>query len=239
MAPYDPFVWNSAGRSDQGCIRTVNEDAYLERAELGLWAVADGAGGHSAGDLASRTIIEALNDLTPSAWLGSAIKEIRDRLQGVNHCLREQAHQVGRAVIASTVAVLVARQHHCVSLWAGDSRVYRYRNGQLRCLTRDHSLLAERTRQGQGQFGGNAITRAVGAADKLEIDAEIVEIEAGDTFLLCSDGLNRELNDQAIQSGLALPSPREAVDTLIEQALGRGARDNTTVVVARVDQGSQ
>ncbi len=244
MATWEPFVWSSAGESHRGCIRTVNEDAYLERPDLGLWAVADGMGGHSAGDLASRTIIEALNNIKPPAWIGSSVKRVYHQLRWANHYLREQASQASGSVIGSTIAVLIAHQHHCIYLWAGDSRVYRYRDGQLRCLTRDHRPLAELTRQGQleGEESkyhctGNAITRAVGAAEELELDAEIVEIEAGDTFLLCSDGLNRELNDQQIQGVLALSTPREAADTLIEQALDRGAHDNITVVVARVDHG--
>ncbi len=200
-------------------------------------------GGHSAGDWASRMVIEALNELSPAVGLGFFAQAVRARLHRVNCHLQAQAsRQAGGSVIGSTVAVLIARQRHCVYLWAGDSRVYRYRQGQLRCLTRDHSLVAEFARQGQADLGEDplhpnayAITRAVGAAEEIAIDAELVEIEAGDVFLLCSDGLNRELDEQAIQSALTLPSPGEAVDTLVGQALGHGARDNTTVVVARVD----
>jgi len=222
-------------------VRRLNEDSVLERPELGLWAVADGMGGHAAGDFASAAVVRALGAICAPASLGALVAEARQRLQGVNRTLSEEARQRGQEVIGSTVVALMLFGAHAVALWAGDSRAYRYRQGELKQLTRDHSQVQELVslglltpEQAEGHPAANIITRAVGVAGYLELDSEKFEIAAGDTFLLCSDGLYRELAEGDIKACLALHDCQQACDALLEQTLVRGARDNVSVVVVRV-----
>ncbi len=236
------LAWRSVHRSDPGKVRQLNEDALLDRADLGLWMVADGMGGHSAGDLASQTIVEAMETLQPQGEsLGFLAGEIEHRLQQVNRRLQQESQRRGSGIIGSTVVLLLAHEDYCLYLWAGDSRIYLYRRGNLRQLSRDHSQVEE---QLEGVFAGehppgaasiaNYITRAVGAGDTLELEAELIEPCAGDCFLLCSDGLNKELADSEIAAVLERYPLREAAARLLAQCLERGAKDNVTLILAQV-----
>ncbi len=135
---------------------------------------------------------------------------------------------------------------HGVVLWAGDSRAYLYRQGELIQLTRDHSQVEELVSRGllapeqaEEHPAANVITRAVGVAETLELDSEMLEIAEDDTFLLCSDGLYREVDDRAIKAALAAGDCRHSCDALIEAALARGARDNVSVIVVRANDETQ
>jgi len=232
--------WTSAARSDVGLVRAVNEDACLDQPERGLWAVADGMGGHSVGDFASRMVIDKLSEVQSPSSLTNFLAEVRKRLQTANQRLRAEA--VARHVqrIGSTVAVLLAWDRHCACLWAGDSRIYRYRNGRLKLLTRDHSQIEERRARGEltseeaiRRTAHNIITRAVGAVDTLNLDEEIVEVADGDTFLLCSDGLSNDVSEQEMRTALAPGDCHQASEALVDLALTRGGRDNISAVVVR------
>lgn len=232
--------WDSASRTHVGTVRKLNEDAVLERPDRGLWVVADGMGGHAAGDFASASVVDALNGISAPASLGVLLGEVRQRLQAVNQSLSEEARQRGQEVIGSTVVVLALFGTHAVVLWAGDSRAYLYRDGELKQLTRDHSQVEEfinlgliTPEQAEGHPASNIITRAVGVAGYLDVDSEMFEIAAGDTVLLCSDGLYRELGDAEIKACLAMADCQQACEALLEGALAQGARDNVSVVVAR------
>ncbi len=232
--------WESASRTHVGTVRKLNEDSVLERPDRGLWAVADGMGGHAAGDFASAAVVNALNGITAPASLGALVGEVRQQLQAVNHSLSEEARQRGQEMIGSTVVVLLLFGAHAVVLWAGDSRAYLYREGELEALTRDHSQVEEfvslgliTREQAEGHPASNIITRAVGVAGRLELDSEMFEIAAGDTVLLCSDGLYRELDSGDIRTCLAMDDCQQACDALLETALARGARDNVSVVLVR------
>jgi protein phosphatase len=238
----EDFAWRSAHVSDTGKVRQLNEDAMLDRPDLRLWLVADGMGGHSAGDLASQLIIDALQSLQPEGEsLGSLAEEIERRLQQVNRQLQLESQRRGGGIIGSTVALLLAHEHYCLYLWAGDSRVYLYRRGSLKQLSRDHSQVEE---QLEGVFGdarsagaasiANYITRAVGAGETLQLEAELIEPCEGDRFLLCSDGLNKELSDTEIASVLERYPLQEATGRLLAQCLDRGASDNVTVILVEV-----
>jgi len=241
MKQAESLHWDSASRSHVGTVRKLNEDSVLERPDRGLWVVADGMGGHAAGDFASAAVVNALNAVSAPASLGALVGDVRERLQTVNRSLSEEARQRGQDVIGSTVVVLTLFGAHAVALWAGDSRAYLYRQGELKQLTRDHSQVEEfvslgllTPEQAQGHPASNIITRAVGVAGYLELDSEMFECAAGDTFLLCSDGLYRELDTNEIRACLALDDCRQACDALLERALARGARDNVSVVVVQV-----
>jgi protein phosphatase len=233
--------WDSASRTDVGSVRKLNEDAVLERVERGIWAVADGMGGHAAGDFASAAVVDALAAISGTPGLGSLVSQARERLEEVNRSLGTEARQRGQEMIGTTVVVLMLHGHHGVTLWAGDSRAYRYREGELTRLTRDHSQVEEFVSQGlltrqqaEKHPASNIITRAIGVADQLELDSRMFELAPGDSFLLCSDGLYRELGDDEISACLAMDDCHQACDALIDRALAGGARDNVSVVVVRV-----
>lgn len=232
--------WISAAATHRGQVRKVNEDAYLDRPDIGLWAVADGMGGHTAGTLASRTVVQALETASQQQFLGRAVANLRSSLVAANLRLREEATRRGVGVIGSTVAALVAVGGHCVLMWAGDSRIYRLRRGMLHRLSRDHSHVQELVDQGRlapdsadAHPAANVVTRAVGARQSLEIDAQICEIKNDDRFLLCSDGLTKELTEQEIADELARIDVDGLPQALVNQARERGGRDNVTVVVVQ------
>ncbi|MFL9928621.1 protein phosphatase 2C domain-containing protein [Paraburkholderia sp. RL18-103-BIB-C] len=236
------FRWTSSARSDAGRVREINEDACLDQPEPGRWAVADGMGGHAVGDLASRLVIDALSRLASPVSMKTLIADARARLQTANRQLRDEAARRQVQRIGSTVVVLLACDRFCGYLWAGDSRIYLYREGQLRQLTRDHSqveqlkslgvLTDEEARHHPAQ---HMITRAVGATDKLELDDDAIEVADGDVFLLCSDGLSNELSDDEIVSVLTSTERANACEELVELALARGGRDNITAVVVQAE----
>jgi len=243
------FQWSSAGRSHVGMVRAINEDACLVLPELGLWAVADGMGGHEAGDIASQMIVENLQQiLSPNDWQ-DFLESARERLREVNRRLREEsAQRYQHRTIGSTVAVLLIHEAQCACLWVGDSRIYRLRNGQLQQLTRDHSHVQELVDQGlitpeeaHRHPLANVITRAVGSTEELLIDEAVYPLQSGDMFLLCSDGLNKTVSDEEIARLLAHSNHncQEAVKAFIHLALMRDASDNVTTVVVNVgDAGS-
>lgn len=232
--------WSSASRTDVGKVRKLNEDSVLDLPELGLWVVADGMGGHAAGDFASGAIVSALAGIARPASLGELLSEVRQRLQAVNRQLNQEARSRREQVIGSTVVALLVFGGHAVVVWAGDSRAYRFHQGKLTRLTRDHSQVEELVtlgllapEQAEGHPAANVITRAVGVADSLDLDSEMFAIAEGDSFLLCSDGLYRELDDNAIKAALELSDCSQSCEVLIEAALAQQARDNVSVIVVR------
>jgi protein phosphatase len=235
----DAFHWTSASRSHAGRVRTVNEDAWLEHPQAGAWAVADGMGGHALGEFASRLVVHMLTDLPDADPLELIVAIARERLLQANARLRAEAERRGVPVIGTTIAALLAAGRRCTALWAGDSRIYLYRAGRLRQLTRDHSQI-EAVRALHPATADttldrpppNLITRALGGADTLELDDVSIDIIDGDVFLLCSDGLSNEVSESAIEQALLPGNCRRACDTLVEQALARGGHDNITAVVA-------
>jgi len=236
------FRWTSAARSDVGCVRQINEDALLDFPERGLWAVADGMGGHAVGDLASRMVIESLSAISSNGGLASVIADARERLIDVNGKLRVEAARRLVSRIGSTVVVLAARNGACAYLWAGDSRIYLFRNGKLVQLTRDHSHVEELKARGQltaeealHHPAQHLITRAVGALDVLDLDESTVALNDGDTFLLCSDGLSNEISEAEMASELTAGNCELAAQRLLEKALERGGRDNISLVVAHAE----
>jgi type VI secretion system protein ImpM len=220
--------FRSAAASDVGRVRQVNQDAYIERTEVGLWAVADGLGGHSDGEHASRMVCDALADLTPSSF-EETIEAVRSRMQEVNdHLLLASSRSLLGERCGSTVVALVARGSRCAILWAGDSRVYRWRTGRLEQLTRDHSPGPSR---GEGRQESSAVTRAVGAQSSLDLDLCREQVRPGDRFLLCSDGLTRAVPEPQIKVLVENPNIRTSVAGLVDATLAAGAPDNVTALL--------
>jgi protein phosphatase/serine/threonine-protein phosphatase Stp1 len=231
--------FRSGGVTDPGAKRTHNEDTYVHRPDAGLWAVADGAGGHEAGEVASGMIRDALAAIPADLPAGRLLGEVRQRIALVHDTLRETGERQGGATIASTVVVLIVRHGHFACLWAGDSRLYRLRGGTLEQVTRDHSLVQElvdagvvRPEDAESHPRANVITRAVGAGhDGLEMDKTTDRVLPGDRFLLCSDGLSKTLPAAEIAALMGTADAAQAPELLIAAALVRKASDNVTAVV--------
>jgi len=219
--------FRSAAASDVGRVRQINQDAFIERTEVGLWAVADGLGGHSDGEHASRMVCDALADFTPSSF-EETIEAVRVRLQEVNdHLLLAATRSLLGERSGSTVVALIARGSKCAILWAGDSRVYRWRKGRFEQLTQDHSPAS----LPGGPTASNAVTRAVGAQSALDLDLCCEQVRPGDRFLLCSDGLTRTVPEPQIKELVENPDIRSSVTELVSTTLAAGAPDNVTALL--------
>ncbi len=235
------FTWSFDGRTDVGTVRKVNEDSLLERPDIGLWVVADGMGGHTAGDVASGAVADCLRELPEPMSLAEFTDEVEDRLLQVNSQLRQIATQNKNQTVGCTVASLLLFKEFALCLWAGDSRIYRFRDNTLERITQDHALVEDLVEQGmltreeaERHPQGNLITRAVGATDVLYLDVDIYELRDGDAFMLCSDGLTKEVSEEDIATVMGRDSGEKKSDTLVEMALANGARDNTTVITVKV-----
>jgi len=224
-----------------GTVRKRNEDAYVDRGDIGVWAVADGAGGHGAGDVASAAVAAALVDLPTGLSAAEALAQVRVRLAAVHADLQERAAASTTGTIpATTVVVLLAEGDHFACLWAGDSRAYLLRDRTLCQMTRDHSVVQELVDAGSlapedaaGHPQANVITRAIGSQERLELDKVSGEIVPGDVLLLCTDGLSKALSDNEIERLLCAGlGPQQ----LIEHALQAGARDNATALIVDVSR---
>ncbi len=220
-----------------GSVRRHNEDALVDRPDLGLWAVADGAGGHAHGDVASRMVANALEALPPDLSATQMTAAVRQRMIDVNAALRGDPG--AQDLSASTVAILIARGNHFACLWAGDSRIYRLRDGIMTQITHDHSLVQELVDIGEISAedaelhpNANIITRAVGAEDDMQLDSVTGGLRPNDRFLLCSDGLCKTLPEAML--GRLLAEPADPAAGLIKASLMRRGRDNITAVVVDV-----
>lgn len=229
----------SAGLTDTGRTRKHNEDAFLDAPDRGLWIVADGMGGHTAGDVASGMIVERLGKLTRPSDPLAFVDAVETELLGVNQSLRVQARERSVSLIGATVVAVLACKEFMACGWAGDSRIYRYRRGHLQQISRDHSMNQEMLDTGQftaemlkGNAQTNAITRAVGGEEQLYLDWAVAEYMPSSEFLLCSDGLTKEVSDARIEQEFArqLP-PSQTARNLVQLALEHGGQDNVTAVV--------
>lgn len=241
-APDPESRFDSAGATHIGLVRKLNEDAWLARPDLGLWAVADGMGGHAAGDVASRMIVSALDSIGQAGGAADLIADVKAKLQDAHDRLRAQTS--GNRVMGSTVVALIIADDRFACLWAGDSRLYLLRGGTLTQVTHDHSHVQDlvdagllRPEDADHHPQANVITRAVGAADTLDLDERSNRLEPGDVLLLCSDGLSRTVPEEVIRAALANGPADATAPALIDLALQHGTRDNVSAVVVRCSAG--
>jgi type VI secretion system protein ImpM len=236
----ETIQWRSVGCSDVGKVRAINEDAYLDHPQCGIWAVADGMGGHAAGDEASQATVDALSELGPFRTLQSLSTEVENCLQEINIDLINRSEESNSEhIMGCTIVAMLAVEQRCAVIWAGDSRLYRYRNGHLSQMTHDHSPEAEMADPGQvpaKSSRSNIVTRALGATKELVTESLSFEAVHGDVYLLCSDGLDKEVNPKEISKILSQRDLEVCSRELIDLALSRGARDNVTVVVVTADR---
>ncbi|KAE8764530.1 PP2C family protein-serine/threonine phosphatase [Georgenia thermotolerans] len=233
--------------TDTGGRRSVNEDAVL--AQPPVFVVADGMGGHARGDMASRTVVAALRELAERAEpigrsdvedaLDRAAQEIRATMAADTATPFAGPESVAGTTVAGAVRTERDGVAHWLVLNVGDSRVYRFAEGELRQVSVDHSLVQEMVDAGTLSPAAarthprrNVITRAVGTSDEVEVDFWLLPIEPGERLLLCTDGLIGELEDTEIAEVLANePDPSRAAEELLRRAVTGGANDNVTVVV--------
>jgi serine/threonine protein phosphatase PrpC len=236
--------FTSYGLTHVGLVRARNEDAFLDRPEIALWAVADGMGGHERGDEASAAIVAALAALRPRdlTEIDDFIDEVKKPLTLVDRDLRARAAALGAGtVIASTVVSLFIYGSDFGCLWAGDSRLYLLRDGKLRQLTTDHSYVQELVDAGQlsaeqalSHPDRNVVTQAIGGGRFL-LGVRAGNVFPGDRFLLCSDGLTNMVGDAEIAREIAAaPTPQVAAERLRDLVLARGAIDNVTIIIVAV-----
>lgn len=232
----------SAGRTVTGKVRKHNEDAILVRDEVGLWVVADGLGGHSAGDYASNLIVERLGALPRQGSVFDFIESIEDSLVRINADLLETAATRGVDLIGSTVVVLVHDKDFMLCGWIGDSRAYCFEDGRLRQITRDHVHGGDDdiTHFGavpSSHAGSGVLTRAVGAEEQLFVDWVIAGNRPGMAFVLCSDGINKEVSDAELDDECRRnPQPQDLVERLFDLSMSRAGRDNISAVVVRLQE---
>ena len=234
-----------AARTDVGKVRSVNEDSYISRPEINLWAVADGMGGHENGQWASQQIAASLAGVTPTGEFLTDAGMVADAIHAANATIFNASQVNGKTMGSTVVALLVNGQQFAV-LWAGDSRVYLLRDGELYRLTRDHTQVQEMVDRGllapedaEHHPMSHVISRVVGVESALELDAIQDEAEVGDVFLLCSDGLYGRVQDDEIAAALRAARPTEATEALIQLCLSRGAPDNVTILTIACDQITQ
>ena len=223
-----------------GRVRKVNEDSILVLPDQQIWVVSDGMGGHEGGDFASRVVVDSIAVL-PQMAATEKLGQIRGALQAAHRTILHEA-QARQATMGATVVALVLADGHFGALWAGDSRLYRLRDGKIELLTTDHSIVAALVEAGQMNWDeagkhpqANAITRAVGVGEELEIDKIRGDARPGDRFLLCSDGLNKYATIAELGTALSGVPIEVVTDKLVQIALDGGGADNVSVIVVDIE----
>ncbi len=236
-----PIKWNTSADTNVGMVRQVNEDSIMTKPEVGLWAVADGMGGYEAGDVASNMIVSSLLEIEKHEYLNTFVDDIEDKIIDANDRILEYAEIMhdGR-ILGSTIISLLIKGQVGVCLWAGDSRLYILRNNQLHQVSRDHSHVQELLDQGSiseeealTHPDANVITRAVGTSKELYVDIKAFNVQLGDTFLLCSDGLYNTVDESDIEHHMRSYDTDNAVKQMIVKALENGAPDNVSIIMVK------
>ena len=234
-------VVEKAALSDVGRARQGNEDSYLERSPL--FAVADGMGGARAGEVASQLAVETVLRVYREDE-GEPLTALRDALLAANRTVHgESVQHPERDGMGTTCTAVVVREAEGWLAHVGDSRIYRIRAGGIEQLTDDHSLVAQLVRdhhitadQARTDPRRNVVTRSVGIGPQVEVDAEPLPgpLAAGDTLLLCTDGLHGLVTDEELAKLGAGPDLERACSDMIELTRRRGAPDNVSVILARL-----
>lgn len=226
-------------RTEIGNVREHNEDSLTVLPPL--FAVADGMGGHEAGEVASEITINTLNDLAPQSADAEALA--RAVVAANLNVIKAPSQGVGREGMGTTLTAAILEKERLVIAQVGDSRAYLLHNGSLQQLTRDHSLMADMIEAGQlteaearVHPNRSVITRAIGSDPHMQPDLYELNVETGDRLLLCSDGICGMIEDHEIASIMRqAPSAQSCADQLVEAALAAGGFDNATAVVVDVE----
>ena len=232
----EPFQISCYSRTDVGRLRKLNEDRSHNDAGNGVFVVADGMGGHEAGDFASEAIVSELRTMPAVTSAVQLNDEFHSRMFSANGKIRRHAATLGNDVIGSTVVGLLVFGQAYRCIWAGDSRAYLLRGDMLVQLTRDHTEMQDLISRGlltpteaENYPRKNVITNAIGVSDYIDLARTDGIIENYDMFLLCSDGLTGHVSNEEIGDIMAGRRTRDICEMLVELALERGGTDNITV----------
>lgn len=230
------YSFDTATVTHPGHVRKVNEDAIYANPHRGIWLVADGMGGHRDGGIASAMIVEAVGNIPDS---NTILSDLLASVEDVNEKLVQRSNGIHENIVGSTVSALIVEGRRYTCLWAGDSRCYLVRGRTVKQLSHDHTEVQELVNSGaitQQEAltwpRRNVITRAIGVDRDLELDAISGEIEYGDCFILCSDGLTGHVFDDEILAAVRKFPPKIACDELLSLALQRGGKDNISIIIA-------
>ena len=246
-----PYKVSAFGLSDVGLIRQNNEDVWAEIPELFFYALADGMGGHQAGEVAAHEAVNSLCKIVSQSWGKS--NEI-EKLHDARKTLSSAIEQVNGTVfkisrtdptlkgMGTTLCCIYLHEKGLVYGYVGDSRIYRHRKRKLEQLSKDHSLFREMVdlgqiseKQGPEFLYKNIITKAIGTEPKVTPTVHLGDIKAGDTYLLCTDGLSDLLSSKEIQNIMNQEmSVEDTARELVATANARGGHDNVTVVLVKV-----
>lgn len=239
------FQFEAAYLSDVGSVRSVNEDSIFVDSDSCLWLVADGMGGHAAGDFASQTIAGCMAGLGVPVSRDDQMNRFVDRLNEANTKIHDYAAKMGRGSIGATLAAVMAWETRFACYWSGDSRVYRLRRDKLQQLTKDHTEVQAlldaaviTPEQAENWPRKNVITQAIGVSEEPAYDIVEGNLADGDLFLLCSDGLTEYFPDSEIEQ--ILSEPGAELDALCVRLVGlaidRGGKDNVSVVIVKCSE---
>jgi protein phosphatase len=237
-----PEVVENGVATHVGRVRRHNEDSFLLLPESGLWAVADGMGGHEAGLLASSTVVDVLQTIGSPTSAPDLLARFEDRVLEANARLKQFARERGGedVIVGSTLAALLVYDCYFACLWSGDSRIYLMRKDRIVQLSKDHTEAQELVDRGvlspeeaRRWPRRNILTHALGVRDPPELYFDHGTLQFGDTFIICSDGLTSHVSDDEILSIATRVSSQAACDALIQLSLERGGTDNVTVLVIR------
>lgn len=244
--PNTNFRITSNGVTHTGHVRTRNEDSILLLPEESLWTVADGMGGHHAGDFASQTITQNLGLFKQQQSIDDSILLLEENVINSNTIIRRKSEKMGKgATIGSTVVCLHIWRSFAFIFWAGDSRLYRFRNNILERITEDHSYVEELVKMGkieakdaEAHPAANVVLKAVGIDDILRMDFDYFELLDEDILIICSDGLYKDLEDRKITSVIKANTGDmgSLAEALLISSLNAGGTDNTSIVVLKVNK---
>lgn len=233
------YAFDAGSASHPGKVRSRNEDALLVRTDLGLWAVADGMGGHDMGDLASGLIVQALDGISDARSALQLLEEAENRIFQANRQIIEISRQRGGGIIGSTVTILLISEDHFACIWAGDSRLYLVSHEVIKQISRDHTEVEEMLAAGAvtveeaKRLPQNVITKAIGVHENPELEVVTGAFEESDIFILCSDGLTKHVSEEEILHHASTGDAQSISTNLVDLAVQRGGLDNITVVVVR------
>ncbi len=235
-------------KTDIGLARKTNEDLFFVDEKQGLFIVADGMGGHAAGEIASQIAVETVCQSLQTTGLANPQKWLSQAVEKANQAV-ERAANSNKAWqgMGTTLTIFLLQQQQGYLAHVGDSRIYRLHNSQFDQLSDDHSLVSEQIRQGiltpeQAETStlGNILLQAIGITPELDICQKTIPLSSGDRFLLCSDGLTNMVSDTEIKETLKQPNTLSTTcDVLIEKAIAAGGKDNITAVVLQINQLNQ
>ena len=231
--------------TNTGSVRDHNEDLYAVVPDLKVWVVADGMGGHSAGDWASKQIAESFAELPDCEGLENLLDGVSNAIHNANETIFKRGTEEGKTMGSTVVSLAISGNAFGV-VWAGDSRAYLLRGGELLQLTTDHTQVQAMIARGilspdeaETHPMSHVLSKAVGVEEALELEGITDTFHSGDLFLLCTDGLHGVLQESEIREILLNSEFTASADRLIERGLEVGAKDNVTVIVVQAHELTQ